>query len=191
MGSEMCIRDRVYGGDRRLRRWLDERKHPFVLAIKQTEPLWVATERGPAQRKATSITTDLSDADWQRVSAGEGAKGPRLYDRARVAIRPLREPGWEHWLLVRRSLEDADDLAYYACFAPVGTPLEALVQVAGARWAIEECIETAKGEVGLDQYEVRKWDGWYRHLTLALFAHAMLTVIRARVTEKGGPTGPS
>jgi len=61
------------------------------------------------------------------------------------------------------------------------------VRVAGARWAIEACIEAAKGEVGLDQYEVRKWDGWYRHLTLALFAHAMLTVIRAGVTEKRGP----
>ncbi len=87
---------------------------------------------------------------------------------------------------MRRSLEDADELAYYVCFAPVGTPLTALVRVAGTRWAIEECIEAAKGEVGLDQYEVRKWEGWRRHITVALFAHAMLTVIRARVAEKGG-----
>lgn len=178
--------DEIYGGDRRLRVWLEERKQPFVLAIKQTEPLWVATERGPAQRKAAAIAADLSDADWQCLSAGDGAKGPRLYDWACVAIRPLREAGWEHWLLVRRSLEDADDLAYYVCFAPSGTLLTALVRVAGTRWAIEECIEAAKGQVGLDQYEVRKWDGWYRHMTLALFAHAMLTVIRARMAEKGG-----
>jgi len=178
--------DEVYGGDRRLRLWLEERKQPFVLAIKQTEPLWVVTERGPAQHKAAAIAADLSGGDWQRLSAGDGAKGPRLYDWTRVAIRPLREPGWEHWLLIRRSLNDPDDLAYYVCFAPAGTPLEELVWVAGMRWAIEECIEAAKGEVGLDQYEVRKWDGWYRHLTLALFAHAMLTVIRTRIAEKGG-----
>lgn len=183
--------DEIYGGDRRLRLWLEEREQPFVLAIKQTEPLWVATERGPAQRKATAIAADLSEEDWQCLSAGDGAKGPRLYDWARVAIRPIVTLGWEHWLLVRRSLEDVEDVAYYVCCAPTATPLAALVRVAGTRWAIEECIETAKGEVGLDQYEVRKWDGWYRHITLVLFAHAMLTVIRARVAEKGGPVGAS
>jgi len=181
--------DEVYGGDRRLRRWLEEREQAFVLAIKQTEPVWIMTEHGPVQRKATAIADELSDADWQRLSAGDGAKGPRLYDWTRVAIRPLGEPGWEHWLLVRRSLTDPEDRAYYVCFAPAGTLLEELVRVAGTRWAIEECIEAAKGEVGLDQYEVRKWDGWYRHITLALFAHAMLSVIRARVTEKRGPGG--
>jgi len=181
--------DEIYGGDRRLRRWLEEREQPFVLAIKRSEPLWLATAHGPVQRKAAAIAAGLADADWQRLSAGDGAKGPRLYDWAHVAIRPLREPGWEHWLLVRRHLEDADDLAYYVCFAPAGTMLAELVRVAGTRWAIEECIEAAKGEVGLDDYEVRKWDGWYRHITLALFAHAMLTVIRARMAEKGGPAG--
>jgi SRSO17 transposase len=181
--------DEIYGGDRRLRRWLEERRQPFVLVVKRSEPLWVATAQGPVQRKASVIAAELTRSDWQQLSAGEGSKGPRLYDWARVAIRPIAEPGWEHWLLVRRSLEDVEDVAYYVCFAPRGTPLETLVRVAGTRWAIEECIETAKGEVGLDQYEVRKWDGWYRHITLALFAHAMLTVIRARVAEKGGPIG--
>lgn len=183
--------DEIYGGDRRLRLWLEERKQPFVLAIKRSEPLWLATEQGPVQRKASVIAAGLAEADWQRLSAGEGAKGPRLYDWTRIAIRPIREPGWEHWLLVRRSLEDAEDVAYYVCFAPAGTALEELVRVAGTRWAIEECIETAKGEVGLDHYEVRQWDGWYRHITLALFAHAMLTVIRSRMAEKGGPSGAS
>jgi SRSO17 transposase len=114
--------DEIYGGDRRLRRWLEERGQPFVLAIKQTEPLWVMTDRGPAQQKATTMAADLPPADWQRLSAGEGAKGPRLYDWTRVAIRPIVEPDWEHWLLVRRSLEDVQDVAYYVCFAPRGTP---------------------------------------------------------------------
>jgi SRSO17 transposase len=178
--------DEVYGGARRLRLWLEAEQQPFVLAIKRNEPLWVLTERGPLEWPAATIAADIAPEDWTRLSAGEGAKGPRLYDWVRVPIRPLREPGWEHWLLVRRSLSDPADLAYYVCFAPTGTPLTELVRVAGTRWAIEGCIEAAKGEVGLDQYEVRKWDGWYRHLTLALFAHAILTVIRARAVEKGG-----
>ena len=178
--------DEVYGGDRRLRLWLEAQQQPFVLAVKRTEPLWVGTDRGPRELPAAEIAAGVEPAAWTRLSAGDGAKGLRLYDWARVAIRPLREPGWEHWLLIRRSLSDPDDLAYYVCFAPAGTSLEELVRVAGTRWAIEACIEAAKGEVGLDQYEVRKWDGWYRHITLSLFAHAMLSVIRARMTEKGG-----
>src|SRR5687767_4424255 len=157
--------DEVYGGARRLRLWLEAERQPFVLAVKRTEPLWVLTEVGPLERSAGDIAATVAPEDWTCLSAGDGAKGPRLYDWARVAIRPLREPGWEHWLLVRRSLTDPEDLAYSVCFAPAGTPLDKLVRVAGTRWAIESCIEEAKGEVGLDQYEVRKWDGWYRHLT--------------------------
>jgi SRSO17 transposase len=86
---------------------------------------------------------------------------------------------------VRRSLSDPTDLAYYVCFSPRGTALAELVRVAGSRWAIEESFESAKGEVGLDHYEVRRWPGWYRHITLALLAHAYLTVTRA-AAEKGG-----
>lgn len=178
--------DEVYGGARRLRLWLEAAQQPFVLAIKRSEPVWVLSERGPLERSAADIAAGIAPDAWRCVSAGDGAKGPRLYDWARVAIRPLREPGWEHWLLVRRSLTDPEELAYYVCFAPAGTPLEELVRVAGQRWAIETCIEEAKGEVGLDQYEVRKWDAWYRHITLVLLAHAMLTVIRSRAVKKGG-----
>jgi SRSO17 transposase len=178
--------DEVYGGARRLRLWLEAEQQPFVLAIKRSEPLWVLTERGPLEQPADTIVDAVAPVDWTCLSAGDGAKGPRLDDWTRVSIRPLREPGWEHWLLVRRSLTNPKELAYYVCFAPAGTPLEVLVRVAGTRWTIETCIEEAKGEVGLDQYEVRTWDGWYRHITLALFAHAMLAVIRARAAEKGG-----
>ena len=183
--------DEVYGGARRLRLWLESAHQPFVLAIKRTEPLWVLTERGPQQRPAADIAADVASDAWVCLSAGDGAKGPRLYDWTRVPIRPLREAGWEHWLLVRRSLSDPDDVAYYVCFAPVGMSLEEFVRVAGTRWAIESGIEEAKGEAGLDHYEVRKWDGWYRHITLALFAHAVLTVIRSQAEKKGGVTAAS
>ncbi len=180
--------DEVYGGDRRLRLWLEERQLPHVLAIKSTEPLWTRTNWRQVAAKTRAAA--VPEEDWQRVSAGDGAKGPRVYDWARVAIRALPEAGWDYWLLVRRSVVDPTELAYYVCFCPTETPLAALVRVAGTRWAIEERFESAKGEVGLDHYEVRRWSGWYRHVTLALLAHAYLTVTRA-TAEKGGAKRPA
>jgi SRSO17 transposase len=181
--------DEVYGGDLRLRVWLEEQRVPHVLAIKRTEPLWTTTTW--TQVAAATLAAEVPAAAWERLSAGEGAKGPRVYDWARVPIRPLREPGWDYWLLVRRSLTDPTDRAYYVCFCPTGTSLAELVRVAGTRWAIEESFESAKGEVGLDHYEVRRWPGWYRHITLALLAHAYLTVTRAAAVEKGAPKQPT
>jgi SRSO17 transposase len=181
--------DEIYGGDRRLRLWLEEHQVPHVLAVKSTEPLWTRTSW--RQVAAKTLAAGIADMEWERLSAGEGAKGPRVYDWARVPIRALPEPGWDYWLLVRRSLVDPTDLAYYVCFGPVGTPLAELVRVAGTRWAIEESFESAKGEVGLDHYEVRRWPGWYRHITLALLAHAYLTVTRAAAVEKGDRKPPT
>ena len=116
-----------------------------------------------------------------------GPRVPRVYDWARVVIRPLREPvrepGKGYWLLARRSIAQPEELAYYVCFGPSDTALEDLVRVAGTRWAIEECFEEAKGQLGLDQYEVRKWEGWYRHITLAMLAHAYLAVVRRQANE--------
>ena len=132
---------------------------------------------------------DLLDAlpqtGWQRLSAGEGAKGPRRYDWCWLPLMDPPVEGWKRWLLVRRSLSDPTDLAAYACFAPEGTPLSQLVQVAGTRWVIEASLEEAKDELGLDQYEVRSWTGWYRHITLVLLAHALLAVIQARAGTLG------
>jgi SRSO17 transposase len=180
--------DEVYGGDRRLRVWLEERQLPHVLAVKSTEPLWTRTTW--RQVAAKTLAAAVPEEEWQRLSTGDGAKGPRVYDWARVPIRALPEPGWDYWLLVRRSIADPTDLAYYVCFCPAGTPLAELVRVAGTRWAIEACFESAKGEVGLDHYEVRRWPGWYRHITLALLAHAYLTVTRVRA-EKGTRKRPA
>jgi SRSO17 transposase len=120
------------------------------------------------------------DEGWKRLSAGEGSKGERLYDWIGLPLnRPLQE-GFARWLLVRRSIDDPDELTAYAVFAPQESTLEELARVAGSRWKIEEAFEEAKGEVGLDHYEVRSWPGWYRHITtLAMFAHAFLGAIRA------------
>jgi SRSO17 transposase len=159
------------------------------MAVKRTEPLWTRTSW--RQGAAKTLAAGIADAGWERLSAGEGAKGPRVYDWARVPLRALPEPGWDYWLLVRRCVTAPSDLAYYVCFWPAGTPLPELVRVAGTRWAIEESLETAKGEVGLDHYEVRRWPGWYRHITLALLAHASLTVTRAAAVEQGDPKRPT
>ena len=127
----------------------------------------------------------MKSRGWVRLSAGDGAKGPRVYDWALAQVRPIREPGKGYWLLARRSVAKPEELAYYVCYGPAGTTLAELVRVAGIRWAIEECFEEAKGQVGLDQYEVRKWDGWYRHITLAMLAHAYLAVIRHQASAQG------
>ena len=177
--------DEVYGSDRNLRLWLEREGVPHVLVIKRNEKLWALTDQGPRQVRADWLASQVDETGWVRRSAGDGAKGPRFYDWAAVAIRPLREPGRGYWLLTRRSLSDPGELAYYVCFGPVGTALEELVRVAGTRWAIEECFEEAKGEVGLDQYEVRRWDGWYRHITLAMLAHAYLSVTKHQAVEQG------
>jgi SRSO17 transposase len=179
--------DEVYGGDRRLRVWLEEQDVAHVLAVKRTEPLVASTARGSAQVPAADLVAALPADAWHRLSAGEGAKGPRLYDWARAAIRPLSDPDRGYWLLVRRSVTDPTDLAHYVCYGPADATLADLVRVAGQRWAVEEVIEAAKGEVGLD-HEVRRWNGWYRHVTLCLLAHAFLAVTRSRVAggEKGG-----
>ena len=183
----------VYGSDRKLRLWLERQEIPHVMVIKSNEKLWAWTEKGPLQVRADRLASQVEESGWIRCSAGDGAKGPRVYDWTAVDIRPLREPGKGHWLLARRSIAKPGELAYYVCFGPAGTRLEELVRVAGTRWAIEECFEEAKGEVGLDQYEVRRWDGWYRHITLAMLAHAYLTVIRHQAMEqgeKGATTAP-
>ncbi|MGW4412829.1 IS701 family transposase, partial [Nonomuraea sp. NPDC004702] len=116
-----------------------------------------------------------------------GAKGERLYDWALATVRFETEPGYQRWLLVRRALtpnaKGELELAYYLCHAPVGTSLEDLIAVAGGRWAIEECFQSAKNETGLDQYQVRRFDAWHRHITLAMLAHAYLAVTAANAPK--------
>ena len=177
--------DEVYGNDRNLRLWLERQGIPHVLAIRSNEKLWALTGKGPLQVRADRLASQVGESSWIRCSAGDGAKGPRLYDWATVAIRPLKEQGRNYWLLARRSIAKPGDLAYYVCFGPAGTTLQELVRVAGIRWSIEECFEEAKGQVGLDQYEVRRWDGWHRHITLAMLAHAYLAVLRHQAVAQG------
>ena len=173
--------DAVYGSDRRLRVWLESRHQPFVLGIRSNEPLW---QDGPHYVPAADIAAALPPEGWRRLAAGPGAKGPRVHEWAWREVWRLQltagERAWGHWLLVRRSLADPTDVAYYIVFAPRRrATLARLAVAAGTRWQIEGAFEAAKGECGLDEYEVRRWDAWHRHITLALLAHAFLVAVRA------------
>jgi SRSO17 transposase len=174
--------DEVYGGSPALREWLEGRGVWHVLAVKCTEPLEVSSPNGVVRERAEQLAAAVPAEQWIACSAGHGAKGRRLYDWTWIKLASPATSDMARWLLVRRSRRDGE-LAFYACYAPAGTPLVGLVRVAGTRWAVEEGFEQAKGEVGLDHYEVRKWPGWYRHITLALLAHAFLAVTRAKATN--------
>ena len=166
--------DSVYGNDGKLRLWLEERRVPYVLGV--TAQYRLFTERG--REWAKEIFGRLPARSWRRLSCGAGSKGERVYDWARVRARTV-DGERLRWLVARRSLTDPSAISYYIASAARETPLSKLARVAGARWAIEESFETAKGEVGLDHYEVRSWVGWYRHITLSMLAHAYLSAMRA------------
>ncbi|MFE1522079.1 IS701 family transposase, partial [[Kitasatospora] papulosa] len=129
----------------------------------------------------------------KRRSCGNGAHGPRVYDWARVEVRPWHREDRRHWVIARRSVSRPDQISYYIAYCPADTTLDELIHVAGSRWAVEECFQTAKQECGLDDYQVRRYPGWHRHITLAMAAHACLTVLRARAldTEKAETDPPS
>ncbi len=172
------VGDEVYGNDSALRQALEQRQQRYALTVGATQSFWM----GWTQRRARAAIAAIPAEGWQRLSAGDGAKGPRLYDWARVRLNNAHSPAWERWLVARRNLQVPDDprsLAYYVVFAPADTSLAEIARVIGRRWAIETGFLESKGEVGLDQYEVRSWHGWHRHITLALLAHAFLSVMRA------------
>jgi SRSO17 transposase len=182
--------DEVYGQHSKLRMMLEERRMPYVLAVPVNQRVITTVAGRITEIRADELAAKLPGRAWKKISAGAGSKGPREYHWARAAIRPLEDTGG-YWLLVRRNLTDPTDLAYYLCHGPESTPLRELVRVAGARWAIEETFQTAKGEVGLDHYQVRRYDSWYRHITLAMLAHAFLTVTTADTGAKKGATEQS
>ena len=178
--------DEAYGQDYKFRSWLEQRRIGYVVAV----PCSQAIPGHAGTSRADVLVRQAPDQAWKRRSCGQGAKGPRLYDWAAASLACYPDttpPGWSRWLLVRRSVtrnaKDEHELAYYLCAAPSGTDDEELIRVAGSRWAIEECFQTAKTETGLDQYQVRRYDAWYRHATLAMLAHAYLAVTAARAPK--------
>lgn len=177
--------DEIYGNDGALRRWLEGQQRPYVLAVARSHPIW----HDGVQVRVEALLAEVPEDGWQRLEVGAGSKGPRLYDWACARLPYWTPEGWAQWLLIRRSVTKPEEVAFYRAFGPETTTVADLARVAGTRWTIEEGFQRAK-EAGLDQYEVRRWEGWYRHITLCLLAHAFLEVTRAAAQSgaKGGIT---
>jgi len=172
--------DSVYGADYGLRHFLEEQHIPYVLAVAPHHSVRTSWKEDRESIRVDRWLAKRSRMRWYRLSAGEGSKGQRLYDWTWWKLEDEVPEGWQAWIMVRRSISDPSEMAYYHVCAPTETTLETLVQVAGQRWKVEEAIERAKGECGLDQYEVRSWTGWYRHITLSLVAQFCATLMQDR-----------
>jgi SRSO17 transposase len=166
--------DAAYGRSHAFRRWLEARGRAYALSVPWTH----AVHRDGRRQTAAKWAAALPAAAWVPRSAGAGVQGERVDAWACLPLEEATAPGWRRWLLVRRWAVDPDDLAFYVAYGPEGTTEAELVQVCGRRWQVEEGFAQAKGEVGLDQYEVRTWTAWHRFVTLALLAHAYLAVTR-------------
>lgn len=199
--------DEVYGDSPRLRETIQAHGRSYVLAVAANTRVWIERpaiqepeeqtggrpRRKPRLAQGTAKPQMVSEVvaswprhRWHRLAVMEGEKGPITYSWACAAVVESRDqlPGPDVWLLTRRSISKPDELAYYLCSAPPTTPLRVLIWVASSRYTVEQCIKEAKGETGLNEYEVRFWHSWYRHITLSMMAHAWLASIRASEREK-------
>jgi SRSO17 transposase len=168
--------DAVYGADYHFRAAVEGHGLGYVVGVRSDHCVCV----GFRQARVKALLAEVPAGGWHRRSCGAGAKGPRWYDWAILPTNSPEPEQYRRWLLIRRSVSDPADVAYFACGGPPGTTLDDLVAVAGARWSVEDLFEVGKGDCGLDEYEVRSWVGWHRHVTLSLYALAVLAVIRSR-----------
>ena len=181
--------DTVYGvGD--IERDLRSAGKGYVLGVSSTHWFGSWSKKRPIGGTAAQIAEALKPADWKRLSAGHGTKGPRLHDWAYLELANLQADEfndelhglWTRGLLVRRHITDGE-LAFFSTWCPAGTPINRLVAVEGRRWSIEDSFETAKNELGLDHNETRSWHGWHRHVSLVMLAFAMMAAIRQRANQ--------
>jgi SRSO17 transposase len=174
--------DTVYGSSQQLRAALEEHRQAYALAVACKEHVEVQGVR----RRVDQVAQDRAREEWLELSAGTGSKGPRLFAWARIELTAPEVNGWQHWLVVRQSLDEGAkpaERAYVLVFAPAETTLQEMVEAFGARWTVEQCFEEGKKEVGLDEYEIRSWHGWFRHITLSMLALAFLAALRASGKE--------
>jgi len=199
--------DEVYGDSPRLRETIQEYGKHYVLAVSANTRVWTQrpeveapqeqtggrprralrlAEGAPKARMVSEVVANFPSRAWKRMAVVEGEKGPISYYWARQLVVESRDqlPGPDVWLLARRSLNDPKQIAYYLTYAPAKSSLATLAYVASQRYTVEQCIEEAKGETGLDEYEVRFWHSWYRHMTLSMMAHAWLASIRRQEQGK-------
>ncbi len=194
------LADALYGSASSFRRPLEARGQPYILAVRSNHVLRFLDDWQVLQSDPATIAAELPSEAWRALSAGEGAKGQRLYHWARAPLsgRPgsrTASDGFERWLLFRRSLKDPKDLAYYFAFVRKGTPLAEMAAAAGLRWTVEECFLRAQDDLGLDHCEARSWHGWHRHVTLVMAAAAFLIKLaadqRRKACSKGDKRSPN
>lgn len=188
--ARWVVADTVYGHSPYLRDWLQQHEYPFALAVPSIDVLCVQTSHGPLLADVATIAQHaLRARDWHRLSASTSTKGERCFDWARLPVLHAGVHDGRSWLLVRRPLDDPTQLAFILVWAPPDTALATMVQAYGARWHIEEDFHLGKA-LGLDQYEVRSFAGWYRHVTLVLLAAALLMHTALHLTHDGtNPAG--
>ena len=166
---DWVVADTVYGNNLDLRAWLEEHGYCHVLAVANTEQIGIMTPEGPKLMTVKQAEQLLvKPQDWQCLSVRTGTKGPLLFDWACLPILHQWADDKRHWLLIRRLKSDPTEKTYYLVFGPAGTTLEVMAGAIGARWCIEEEFENAK-DLGLDQYEVRSFVGWFRHYSECSF----------------------
>lgn len=205
--------DEVYGEASYLRDAVAESGRWYVLAVRANStiwlerpavavPTWSGSGRKPAKERVVdrglqpvpipALVASWPEHKWQRLAVAEGEKGHRVYDWAcqRIVEHQDQLPGRDAWLVVRRSPAAPDVAAFYLSNAPADIDLLTLAQVASTRYTVEQCLEEAKGETGLDHYEVRYWHSWYRHITLSMMAHAWLASVRRRRNQEKGGLNP-
>jgi SRSO17 transposase len=173
------LADAIYGSDFQLRRLLEDRCQPYVLAVRSNQAVRFLDGWMPVQTDPSAMAAAIAEGDWHSLSAGEGAKGPRLYHWARAPLTWDTGEGFERWLLIRKSRHDPDALTFYFAYAPQGTSLAELAGAAGLRWTIEQAFRRAQDDLGLDHCEARSWHGWHRHMTLVMAAAAYLAKLSA------------
>lgn len=177
--------DEAYGQAGYLRDWCEHRDVFYVMATRCDHQV---TTRADRTARADDLVAEFGASTWQRLSVGAGAHGPREYDWARRQIDGTWRAGRGHWLLARRSISDPTEIAYYICYGPASARLVDLAWTAGSRWHVEEAFQQAKGEAGLDHYQVRKWRAWYAHITLSMLALAWLAATKTAAAKGDSPT---
>jgi SRSO17 transposase len=206
--------DEIYGESTELRDGIAARGRWYVLGVRTVMPVWTERptvvepepqargrprtrvrllEGAPSATTVKEVVAHWPESRWQSLTVAEGEKGLITYDWACQRVVESRDqlPGPDAWLIARRSLSDPTEIAYYLSNAPADTLLLKLAQVASTRYTVEQCIEEAKSETGLDEYEVRYWHSWHRHITLSMMAHAWLAAIRCQASAKKGGPNPS
>jgi len=168
--------DCAYGDYDVMRDWLEENKKCYVMCVSMKEYLF----DGETKICVGGIVKGLSSDGWFEASCGDGSKGARIYDWQTWQLGIVNEDGKRHTLLFRRSKSDHTEIRTYICYATSDAPAQKLVEIAGIRWTVEMCFRESKSEVGLDQYEVRSYDSWYKHITFSLLALALITVLSAK-----------